>query len=217
MRHTLPFLLIALSLVACSPNVQADIYEQCDSAIAKWNADEKVTNAQMGACLQVADQGNVQAMLSLGVVYVKGLGVEKNLEKAVEWFAKAALTGNVNGQYNLGLAYAKGNGVTKDLAKAAHYFRLAAEQNDSGAQYNLGVMYAVGEGLQKDPIQAYAWLDIAARNGYEGAAEGRDDVGGQFSAEQLKQVQAIESDVLRKVKMPSSASSAATNATDQSL
>ncbi len=216
MRRTLPLLLIALSLAACGPKVQADMYEQCDTAIAKWNADEKATSAEMGACEQVADAGNVEAMLSLGVVFVKGQGVPQNADKAVEWFAKAAGAGNVNGQYNLGLAYVKGMGAPKDYAKASHYFRLAAEQNDAGAQYNLGVMYANGEGVQKDPLQSYAWFDAAAKNEYQGAAAARDEVAKQFSADQMKQVKIVEADVLRNVKTPAT-SSAATNATDQSL
>jgi len=40
--------------------------------------------------LKDAGQGNVKAQASLGVMYAKGLGVERDDEKALEWFLQAA-------------------------------------------------------------------------------------------------------------------------------
>jgi len=37
----------------------------------------------------------------LGLIYAKGLGVEKDLRKAAQWFTKAAQQGDVNAKANL--------------------------------------------------------------------------------------------------------------------
>ena len=60
-----------------------------DTAIARWNADEKATSAEMGACERGSGRRQCgKRCFSLGVVFVKGQGVPQNADKAVEWFAR---------------------------------------------------------------------------------------------------------------------------------
>ena len=56
------------------------------------------------------------------------------MQKAVEWYTKAAEQGNAVAQYNLGVCYNFGKGVEKDLQKAIEWYTKAAEQGDEDAQ-----------------------------------------------------------------------------------
>ena len=47
-------------------------------------------------------EGNSTAMNNIGWLYLNGLGVNRNLKAAVEWFEKAAQRGNTRAMINLG-------------------------------------------------------------------------------------------------------------------
>lgn len=112
----------------------------------------------------------------LSKLYEQGLGVEKNLDKAVELYNSARPSGEVAplspnediktielkrlwynaiyrknplAQYELGRRYEKGDGVEQNRAHAAEWYSRAAEQNNPDALYAL-VKIDVGdpEGLQ---------------------------------------------------------------------
>ena len=51
---------------------------------------------------QAAEQGNASAQLKLGFRYANGIGVEKDVEKAVELYQQAAKQGHANAQNKLG-------------------------------------------------------------------------------------------------------------------
>ncbi|CAN0424903.1 unnamed protein product, partial [Laminaria digitata] len=53
----------------------------------------------------LADDGNVWAQHSLGYLYEKGWGVEKDLAEARDWYREAAERGNANSMVNLGALY----------------------------------------------------------------------------------------------------------------
>ena len=47
-------------------------------------------------------------------MYYNGLGVEKDYQKAKEWYEKAAAQGNARAQTNLGDMYYNGEGVSQN-------------------------------------------------------------------------------------------------------
>jgi TPR repeat protein len=55
-----------------------------------------------------------------------GYLVEKDMEKGLEWYRKAADLGNARSMYALGYAYQCGQGVETDLAEAAKWYEKAA-------------------------------------------------------------------------------------------
>ena len=97
--------------------------------------------------------------------YLKGDGVEKNVEKAVYWWQKAADAGNSAAQFNLAICYLKGDGVEKDVEKAVYWWQKAADAGDSTAQYRLAFCYLKGEGIEKDVEKAVYWWQKAADTG----------------------------------------------------
>ena len=50
---------------------------------------------------KAAEQGDAMAQFNLGQCYTNGTGVEKDEQKAVEWYKKAAEQGHAGAQFNL--------------------------------------------------------------------------------------------------------------------
>ena len=72
--------------------------------------------------LIAAEQDNLMALNNLAILYLEGKGVEKDVTKATEIYARAAELGEPYAQYNLGMSYFMGQGVEKSYEKAAYWF-----------------------------------------------------------------------------------------------
>ncbi len=81
---------------------------------------------------------NATAEYRVGLIYLNGLGVDKNIEKAINWLEKSALNGNSSASYRLAVLYDKGIDVTQNTDKALYYYRLAVIKNHPYAHYKLG-------------------------------------------------------------------------------
>ena len=79
--------------------------------------------------LVLAEQRFPLAECQVGYFYYDGLGVEKDLAKAVWWTRRAADHGDRDGQCNLAWFYEDGIGVEQDLDQAAFWYRKAALQD----------------------------------------------------------------------------------------
>ena len=62
----------------------------------------------------------------LGMMYLKGQGVEQDYAQASEWFRKAAENRLPQAQYKLANLYTQGKGVPKDLEFAYIWYRVGA-------------------------------------------------------------------------------------------
>ena len=62
---------------------------------------------------RLAEQGNAAAQSNLGFMYIKGLGVAKDVHKALKWLQKAAEQGEANAQKGLDVMAKKGNESAK--------------------------------------------------------------------------------------------------------
>ena len=105
-----------------------------------------------------------QSTAALGL-YHHGHAVAHSVNKAVEWYRKAAEQGYASAQSNLGICYSNGEGVTQDYGKAVEWYRKAAEQGHASAQYNLGGCFYNGQGVVQDSDQAIEWFQKAAEQG----------------------------------------------------
>ncbi len=84
----------------------------------------------------LAEQGDANAQLFLGIMYENGQGVPQDYAEAVKWYRKAAEQGQANAQYNLGIMYDKGESVPQDYIRAHMWFNLAAATGDETARKN---------------------------------------------------------------------------------
>ena len=114
---------------------------------------------------RVVEKGNGDAMYNLGRCYKKGLGVPKNIQKAIELYERAVELGNAAAMNNLGYCYNNGEGVTKDLEKAIELYERAAELGNARAMNNLGYCYYNGEGVTKDIQKAVELYERAVELG----------------------------------------------------
>jgi len=139
----------------------------------------------------LAEQGDVEAQIKLGLMYAQGYGVPKNCDKALKWYRRAA-EHDVIEQATLGLLYEQGGDdcVPKNYGEAVQWYRRAAEHGYVMAQYNLGLMYEDGRGVPQDYVQAYMWLNLAASNN-AGYAMLRDDLAKRMTSKQIAEGQKL--------------------------
>jgi TPR repeat protein len=120
----------------------------------------------VGALLVRAENGDDEAMLSLGIAYeLGGYGVSQNMDEAIKWYRKSANLGNANGQAFLGTCYLEGKGVAKDYVEAVKWYTKSADQGQNIGLYSLGICYQFGFGVSKDMGKAVKLFATSALNG----------------------------------------------------
>lgn len=117
----------------------------------------------------LANQGDVEAQLFLGVHYSEGDGIEKDYNKARSWYEKAAAQDHTTAQLVLGNMYLVGQGVQVNFQKAKQWFeKVASNANNIEqkrmAQLILGKMYYEGDFGTNDYQKAKYWFEKSAEN-----------------------------------------------------
>ena len=123
MRWFLFFVTIGLALP-----VRADIWD----GLAAYDAGDYAVAREEWRPL--AESGDAEAQVALAGLFVQGLGVPFDLQRAARWFRRAADQGHAIAQLNLGDDYARGRGVPLDLAQAWFWLGLAARQGNRWAE-----------------------------------------------------------------------------------
>ena len=91
-----------------------------------------------------------EAYNNLAVLYMKGLGVKKNEQKAFELFSKAAELGDNKAQVNVAVMYAWGKDVKHDKMKAYENLKKALKNGQSEASEYLDRLCKESEWVCKD-------------------------------------------------------------------
>jgi TPR repeat protein len=106
-----------------------------------------------------AKSGDVDSQMILGEMYLDGVGVDVDHQKAFYWLSKAANAGDMEAQYLLGFMYENGLKVATNIKRATKWYTKAALQGDVLSQYNLAIIYKEGRGdIKKDMQKAFKWL-----------------------------------------------------------
>lgn len=124
-------------------------------------------------------------IFNFGVIYFEGKYVTQDIEKAIQYYLKAAdkncpyvfrrkicfsryqksnlllYVPNVL-QYNLGLIYSEREHLARDISKVIHYYTLAVNQNNPQAQLNLGIIYIEGKYVLLDIKKAIFYFQLSA-------------------------------------------------------
>ena len=81
-----------------------------------------------------AQSGNADAEELIGIMYALGLGVERNDERAFEWYLRSALKGHPGAQSGVGWYYEVGRGMpAPDLVRGYMWYVLSAIGGDPDA------------------------------------------------------------------------------------
>ena len=96
-----------------------------DGVVAYLMGDyEKAYNTMIS--IAKTDEDNALAQYYLGVMYMKGQGVEQNYEEAGKWLRKASEHRLPQAQYKLANLYTLGKGVPKDYEFAFIWYSVGA-------------------------------------------------------------------------------------------
>ena len=96
-----------------------------DGVVAYLMGDyEKAYNTMIS--IAKTDEENALAQYYLGVMYMKGQGVEQNYEEAGKWLRKASENRLPQAQYKLANLYTLGKGVPKDYEFAFIWYTIGA-------------------------------------------------------------------------------------------
>jgi uncharacterized protein len=159
-RSSLFVFMWAFTILLC-PAVSAG----ADLESAKRAYEQKDYANALKQFAPLAAQGNTDAQLLLGEMYMKGQGVLKDSDQAMKWFTTSAAQGNADAQFFLGAMYLL---PQRDIAEGLKWLRLSAKQGHQDAQLLLGKTYLQGaKQIPPDPVQAEMWLQLAAKNNLE--------------------------------------------------
>ena len=103
-----------------------------------------------------ADQGDLRALVSLGLITETGDGVFKDPREAARLYEQAAEGGSPDGAINLAVALFNGTGVERDVERAVSLLKQASEAGSAIATFNLGALAQDGiEGNASDAIELF--------------------------------------------------------------
>ena len=114
----------------------------------------------------LSEQGDDRASFALGIMYLDGLGVQKNPVLGATLVRQAAKNYFFHeAQYVTGLLYERGVGVTEDKLTALSWFQKSADIGNAKAQVRMGYAYLLGEGVPENAVASFDWFRKAAVQG----------------------------------------------------
>ncbi len=115
----------------------------------------------------LAEEGDSIASYYLGKMYAEGLGVEKNEEKAIEFYQKAESAYNIDATYELAqILLSQANDKDDERFVAGlKYLKRAAYTGQADALYQLGELYEQGVWVPKDYKSAFGFYLMGALKG----------------------------------------------------
>lgn len=98
---------------------------------------------------------------NVGYLYLHGMFLDKDPQRALVWYQRAADRDLPTAEYNLGYLYQTGGGIPANPREAARWYERAAAQDHAESANNLAMMYADGSLGRRDLPRARAWLKRA--------------------------------------------------------
>ncbi|MGA9354355.1 MAG: AMIN domain-containing protein [Terriglobales bacterium] len=114
-----------------------------------------------------ADQNLIPPLLALAEISLQppSPALPNDVNKAVDYYQRAANLGSAAAEVALGTIYSKGMQGKVDYAQAVGWYTKAAQQGEPDGEFALGVSYALGHGVPIDYTQARRWLAAGASQG----------------------------------------------------
>lgn len=127
--HLQIIITILLSIISL-PNFAADlsVLNEGQSAFNQHQYDKAFS-----IWMSLAQQGNSDAQVFVGLSYKNGWGVNKDLQRSNMWFQMAAESGNSAGQFFLGLHYVNSKDP-QTVSTGVQWLVQAAENGDTSAK-----------------------------------------------------------------------------------
>lgn len=124
--------------------------------------------------VELAASGDLASQLSVAQAYQYGLGTDKNIDEAINWYEMAAAQSDPLAMYELGGLVYKGIEPDDDSEAAnqaatlsVSWYEMSAKTGFPQAQSTLGLLYGFGDRVGADTVTGRMWLAIAQINGIE--------------------------------------------------
>jgi len=166
MKNSTAAMLFALTSI----NVLAqDLNKYCEDAFLNANEPAFTECFKKGDALSPVQQYTIARGFSLGLYpplsrdkdgRINSLNDRDN-EKAIYWYRKAAMRGQGNAAITLAEAYRYGRNMPKNYIEAIKFYEIAAIDGFPKASSDLSKMYLEGKGVKKSVFMAYVWDGIA--------------------------------------------------------
>ena len=101
--------------------------------------------------------------------FQRGRGTDKDMDKALEYYQRAAEAGSDYCAATLGNLYRQTYDIEKNIAKSIEWYTKACEMGNMPAGISLASIYLYGadqNGTEKNPEKAAAILQVLAEKGY---------------------------------------------------
>lgn len=167
-------LLIVLSFFLLMPVYADNACDNLEQANASFQSEEYQRAFELYQAM--AEKGCTGAQVNLGIIYYRGLDVEKDYKRAFELFLKGEKQNIPIALRYIGEMYIRGRGVKKNHERGVEYLKIAAELGNVDAQNLLGNMYRIGLHVSKDRQLAIKWYRKAAEQGSELAKRKLDEI-----------------------------------------
>lgn len=120
---------------------------------------------------KLAKKQDVDALFMLASLYLSGIVVEQDYDKAIIYLKLAIKQNDAQALFYLGICYRYGLGLPKNKQNAFKYFKLAANRGVADAQFQTGLCYEQGNGVGKSIDLALEYYHKAANLGESRAQE----------------------------------------------
>lgn len=104
-------------------------------------------------------------LISLGLLYIYGKGIEVNQQKAFKLFLKSVSKGFTLGMCYIGDCYNDGYCVIKNKLSSFNWYLEAAKKGNAKAQTIVGYCYQYGDGVNENDKLAFEWYTKSAEGG----------------------------------------------------
>ncbi|WP_052074679.1 tetratricopeptide repeat protein [Shewanella mangrovi] len=109
-----------------------------------------------------ADRGDAQSQYLLGLMYISGRYMSKDIDKGMGLLRQAADANDADAQRALADLTFEGRIVARNLSTAEHWYRKLADTGDHWAKFRLGFVYAAGgTGVARDCGKAVHYFSDA--------------------------------------------------------
>ncbi len=119
MKKISPIFILLFTLITSAAHADFN-----DGVVAYMMGDYDKAFTTMQSLAETSDHGYAQYYM--GMMYMKGQGVEQDYKTAGKWFRKASEKSIPQAQYKLGDLYFKGRGLPKDFESAYIWFSVGA-------------------------------------------------------------------------------------------
>lgn len=127
------------------------LFEKALNLFSSNKQDQPDQTFDVNDLKQKADQGDLDAMLNLGYMYLYGTNnVSIDYAQAFNYYQKAAEKNNPVALNNLGSLYFNGIGTDVDYSKALQHFDQAAKLGSDDAAVNLAIIYLGADDKNKN-------------------------------------------------------------------